>query len=188
MTKAAFLLIFTLHFFIAGSQGFLLVKKGNKTLQSFYQGSLITFQLKTGDWISGHITRLLPDSLYVRPISIRRSLFTVDTVHFSELKIAMTDISVLPRKTAMVYYRDDKPQLVRGHEKFAYIKNGLVFQLLGGGYAALNIINSVTDKKSPDLKRVGIGALVFLVGEVLRRNYHQHLHLGKKYQLRFVKL
>jgi hypothetical protein len=99
----------------------------------------------------------------------------------------MTDIAVMPKKTAMVYYRDDKPQLLRGHEKFAYLKNGLIFQLAGGGYAALNIINSVTDNKSPDLKQVGIGALVFLFGEILRRNYRQHLRLGRKYHLRIVK-
>jgi hypothetical protein len=193
MLKAAFIISFSLSFLFARSQqGFFVLKKKDKTLQRFSTGSFIVFQLNTGEWISGHITKLSPDSLYIRQQAIRYSMFSIDTVHFSGLKVAVREIVAMPRKTALFYYRNDKPQLIRGHEKFAYIKNGLIFKLAGGGYAAFNITNNLIDNKPPFGKanRVGLGiaTLVFLVGEALHRTYHQHLRLGKKYHLQYISL
>jgi hypothetical protein len=191
MRRTAFSFILLCGFLIAHSQeSFFVLQKKGKTIQRFSVGSIITFQVKSGDWYSGDITQINADSFYLRQRSVRYTMLGADTVHFSGLKIAFTDILRMPRKTAMVYYRNDKPRIIRGHEKFAYVKNGLLFQLGGGGYAALNIAGSLFNHEPPfaqrNVKRLGIAALVFAIGEILHLNYHQHLRLGKKYQLKYI--
>lgn len=169
-----------------------MLKKKSKTIQRFSVGSLITFQVNSGEWFSGDITQIGPDSFYLRQRSIRYTMFGADTVHFSGLRVAYNDVVRLPRKSAMVFYRNDKPQLIHGHEKFVYVKNGLLFQLGGGGYAALNIAGSLFNHEPPfgqkNVKRLGLAALIFAVGEILHLNYRQHLRIGKKYRLKYISL
>ncbi|MEI9909709.1 MAG: hypothetical protein WDO71_08535 [Bacteroidota bacterium] len=80
-----------------------MLKKKNKTLQRFSAGSFIVFQLHTGEWVSGHITRLVPDSFYVRRQSVRYTMFGADTVHLGNVKVAFSDVTAMPRKCAMIF-------------------------------------------------------------------------------------
>jgi hypothetical protein len=193
MHKTAALIILLLSFLFAHTQqDFFVLKKKNKVLQRFTTGSFIIFQLNDGEWISGDIKKIRRDSFYVQPRSVRLTMFGLDTVHFTIRGIALNDIAVMPRKTAMVYYSNDKPQLIHGHEKYTYVKNGLVFQLLGGGYAALNIGNNLFDHNPPfgksNRNRLFIAAAVFAIGQFLHSTYRQHLHLGKKYHFQYIRL
>lgn len=193
MIRIAVLFIVLCSFLVARSQeSFFVLKKKGKTLQRFSTGSLINLELRSGEWISGNITKMGPDSFYVRPQSIRYSMFGADTVHFSIVKVAFADVARMPRKSAMFFYRNDKVQIIHGHEKFVYVKNGLIFQLAGGGYAALNIAGSLFNHEPPfsqrNVKRLSVAALVFGIGEILHLTYHQYLRLGKKYQLKYISL
>jgi len=193
MTRIAVFFITLCSFLVAHSQeSFFVLKKKSKTIRRFSVGSFIIFQVNSGDWFSGDITQIGPDSFYLRQRSIRYTMFGADTVHFSGLRVAFSDIIRMPRKTAMVFYRNDRPQLIHGHEKFAYVKNGLLFQLVGGGYAALNIAGSLFNHEPPfgneNIKRLGLAAVIFAVGEILHLNYRQHLRIGKRYKLKYISL
>jgi hypothetical protein len=108
------------------------------------------------------------------------------------MKVAITDVARMPRKSALFFYRNDKVQIIHGHEKFVYVKNGLIFQLAGGGYAALNIAGSLFNHEPPfakrNIKRLSVAALVFGIGEILHLTYRQYLRLGQKYQLKYISL
>ncbi len=173
-------------------EDFFVLKKKHKTIQRFYSGYSIVFKVQDGEWISGDITLIRNDSFYVREKALRYSMTGVDTVHFGIMRVALRDVTVMPRKTAMVYYRNDRPVLIRGHEKFAYIKNGLLFQVIGGGYILLNTVNTLRDKdpvfSKKNTPRLGVAALVFLFGQVLHWTYRQHLQLGKKYHLEYIRI
>lgn len=175
-----------------GQEDFFVLKKRSKTIQRFSTGSFIVFQLQDGGWNSGKITAIRNDSFFVQIMAVRYSMMGIDTVHLGMMKVALRDISVMPRKTAMVNYRNDRPVLIKGHEKFSYVKNGLIFQALGGGYILLNTINTlgkgdpVFSKKNTT--RLGIGALVFLFGQVLHWTYRQHLPIGKKYHFEYIRI
>lgn len=115
-----------------------------------------------------------------------------DTFHVSGFKFAIREIEVLPAKKQMVYYRDDRVIVIPGHTKFMWVKNGLLFQAAGVGYATLNIANHVIDKDPPFAKKnltgLGIAAGLFFLGEFLHLRYDPFIHLGRKYRLEAVML
>lgn len=192
MNRNLLLISFLFASCISHSQeDFFVLKKKHKPIQRFYTGYPIVFNVQ-GEWISGDITLIRNDSFYVREKALRYTMTGIDTVHFGIRGVALRDVTVMPRKTAMVYYRNDYPVLIRGHEKFAYIKNGLLFQAVGGGYVLLNTVNTLRNgdpvfskKNTPKL---GVGALVFLFGQVLRWTYRQHLNIGRKYHLEYIRI
>lgn len=193
MTRSLLFIVPLFFSFYARSQeDFFVLKKKDKTLQRFAAGSFIVFKLKGGEWITGDIIRIQHDSFYVRQRALRYTLTGIDTVHFGTMQIALSDIGTMPRKSAMVYYRNDKPQLLHGHEKYVYIKNGLLFQLLGGGYTVLNVTNSLAKNDPPfgrkNRKRLFIGAAVFSIGELLHLTYRRYMEIGRKYHLTYVKI
>ncbi|MEI9909708.1 MAG: hypothetical protein WDO71_08530 [Bacteroidota bacterium] len=68
----------------------------------------------------------------------------------------------------------------------------MLFQLPGGGYAALNIAGDIRGHEPlfdrQNRNRLGIAVLVFAFGEILHLSYRQHLHLGKKYHIKYIPL
>lgn len=193
MIKTGVLLLFLFSFPEVHSQpNFFVLKKNQRTIQRFSTGSFITFQTYDYEWTSGFITRIANDSFYVNRIAIRMSMSGPDTVHFGTIGLSLTEVKTMPRPTAAVVFRNDRPHVIRGHEKFAYVKNGLIFQVGGGGYAFLNVTNSLIKNQPPfkgrNAAKLGIAAAVFAVGEVLRRTYKQHLPMGKKFYLREIKI
>ena len=191
MIKSLLLLFFlTISAALYAQHDFFVVKKKGKTLQRFASESFIVFQGYDNQWSSGYITRISGDSFYVHRLALRYSMMGIDTVHFGIVGLTLKEVKTMPRHTAMVFYKNDRPVLIRGHEKFAYIKNGFLFQIAGAGYAALNITNSLIDHKPPFAGkngiRLGIAAAVFALGQVLHNNYRQHLSMGKKYYLQAV--
>lgn len=173
-------------------EDFFVLKKKHKTIRRFYTGYPIVFKTQDDEWISGDITLIRNDSFYIREKALRYSMTGIDTVHFGIMRVALRDVTVMPRPTAAVYYRNDRPVVIRGHEKFAYVKNGLLFQVIGGGYILLNTVNTLRNgdpvfskKNTPKL---GMAALFFLFGQALHWTYRQHLQIGKKYHLEYIRI
>ena len=164
--------------------------KNQQTIETFVEDSHITFQFNNGDWITGIITKIQNDSFYFKQEIIHYYAMGSDTEYISGYKIAITDVHAMPRRNFSYNYNGENISLTSGNQKFIYVKNGLLFQLLGGGYIALNLINHLTENNAPFAKNniapLSIAAAVYVTGVLLHKNYKSVLVLGKKYHLNYV--
>ena len=186
------LLLFTILFCVVSyaQNGFLIVKKKNKTVRYFGKDSRLTFQLNNGQWITGFIDRIERDSFYYTQEIIRYYTIGTDTLRYRGLQYALSDISALPSAKQQYYFRNDQVYITNGNEKFVWARNGFILQLAGGGYAGLNIVNDLYRKERPfagkNLTELGIAAAVFMVGTFLHMRFDPFIRPGKKYKLELV--
>ena len=160
----------------AQSGDMLLLKKNNYTLDRFYQGSVISFQLNTKQWISGYIKRIQTDSITIIPIRESPAvnflgMIITDTIILNTIKIAFKNIYAFPKE----------------HEHFSYGKDGSLLQILSGGYLALNLINTASSKDpvfgKDNIKNISTAAGVFAAGTILHVTHKSYFLIGKKYHL-----
>lgn len=165
----------------------LVLIKRQKTVQRFWTQSRITFQRRDGEWFSGIITKITADSFYMTRESIHHNLMGTDTVHFSGYYFGLKDIFALPTRKEIVNNINGRIDVILGHEKFVWVRNGFIFQVVGAGYATLNIVNGWIQKEPPfaksNLPRLGIAAATLLIGEMLHLKFDPYIHIGKKYSL-----
>jgi hypothetical protein len=150
----------------------------------------MTFQLRDGQWLTGIVRKIAEDSFYFTQEIIHYNLYGSDTSHFSGLAFALNDVNALPTKKELIVYDNDQVRIILGHERFAWVRNGFIFQAAGAGYFMLNVINDWIGKTPPfaksNLPGLGISAGVFLVGELLHLNFDPYIRIGKKYRLQCV--
>lgn len=174
------------------AQGVIIVKKKRKSIQYFWEGSQITFQMTDKQWITGTITRITPDSFYFTQEIIRYYMMGTDTLHFGGFGFAYTDVYALPTKKQMISFENDQVKVIAGHESFVWVKNGAIFQLAGGGYVVLNLANSLYHKDPPfakeNLPGLAVGTGVFLLGQILHWRYYPYWKIGKRYRLVYMSL
>lgn len=160
-----------------------ILKKRNKTVDRYFIGSYIYFETEKNQRWSGKIYKLKADTIFIVPIEERVymhnwGLVLTDTIELNRIGIALNTISNITKR----------------NENLVFVKNGSLLQLLGGGYAVLNVINTVTsqDKEpvfgSKNLKNLGIAAGVFGIGTLQRLLYKDYYPLGKKYKLKILML
>jgi hypothetical protein len=168
----------------------MILKKKGRSIQYFWKGSTITFQLQDKQWLMGEITRITPDSFYLIQEIIRYYAMGTDTLHISGFAFAYSDIYALPTKKQMTVFENDRVKIVAGHEKFLWVRNGFIFQLGGAGYVGLNVVNDLIRNDPPFEKKklpgLGIGAAIFLFGELLHLHFDPYWHIGKKYRLEYM--
>lgn len=175
--KLIFLLLFTSIFIQANAQqGFVVLRKRNQTIQTFFPTSYIRLQLSNKQWIEGRIKRIKEDSLFIDQMAIRQvanyfGLPTIDTVRFGLFKIHLNEIYALPKTS----------------DGLAFLTNGTLLQIGSAGYIGLNVINGI-GKNEPIFStdngtRLGIAAGIFAIGTLLHRTHKDTYILGKKYQL-----
>lgn len=161
--------------------GMITLKKGHKTIERYFTGDYINCQLQSGEWIDARINRIYSDSLQVRPFQLVQymnslGIPSVDTLWNYDRKLALDNITAFPR---------------RDHS-FAYVKNGTLLQILGGGYILLNVINTLADGDQLFADNNGINlavaAAVFAVGTIMHVTYSPELKVGRKYKLQYVDL
>lgn len=161
-------------------------------VRQYWKDAPFTFQLKDKQWVSGVISGITPDSFYFRQEIIRYSLLGTDTLRISGFSFAPDDIYALPARGQSVMYVNDQVRITSGQQKFVWVRNGAIFRIGGAGYLFLNMVNHLIDGDSPfiqnNLPNLGIGAGVYLLGEILHRTYKPHIYIGKKYQLEIVAL
>jgi hypothetical protein len=194
MSKLPLVFISVLSFSLVYSQqGFLLLKKRDKSVKTFWTGSTIAFQLRNQEWQKGELTKIDNDSFYIRPMIVQYRLMGADTFHYPVLGFALSDVYVMPKKGYLIDYVDGRFQISRsgGHVHWYWIKSGWIFRVGGAAYAGVNTINGAiqNDLSSPENKmQLGIAAAVFLVGVLLQKIYKPTLRLGGKYHLQIVNL
>jgi len=145
-------------------------------------GSPISFTTVYGHGISGWITNIKNDSVFVKMYDVRTlptqfGTTVVDTVGSYLANIAFKDIA-----------RIDLAE----KESFGFIKNGTIFIIGGLGYAALNVINGaylkepITDSKN--LTSLGIALGVAGGGYLLNRIHHHKQKNGNNYKIEYVSM
>ncbi|HMG66104.1 MAG TPA: hypothetical protein VK588_00405 [Chitinophagaceae bacterium] len=178
---------------IYSQQSILVLKKKNKPLETFWNGSTIAFQLKGKEWKKGAITKIQNDSFYIRPMVVTQNIFNPDTVYFNTSGFLISEIYSMPKRGVLVDYKDGKFQIIRsaGHQHWYWIKSGWLFRIGAAGYAGLNILNglvknnfSISDSKN----QLIIAAAVFMGGIILHKVYKVTVLTGKKYQIKTVQL
>jgi hypothetical protein len=166
---------------------FLLFKKKNKTLRTFYEGSYIDFQTKNKEWIHGIITDIKKDSFYLTKEFVTFHLMGSDTSHISGFRYSLADIYGIPNKGIKIDYINGQFQINAGagHVHFYWIKSGYVFRLGAIVYAATHIINNaIFNNFSLSPVSLSIAAGVYLFGRLLKPSYKPVLKLNKKYYIK----
>lgn len=163
-----------------GQSDFLVLKKKDRTIQTFLPGFTITFQLANHQWLQGTIKKIEKDSIFIREVKIQP---VYGAWGFAGYDTGMLSLLKFPVKNIVAFPARPKP--------FAFISNGLLFQIGAAGYAGLNIINGLSRKEKifdqKNLVRLGGAALVFALGQFLHRSHPDNLTLGKKYHLVYVR-
>jgi hypothetical protein len=126
-------------------QNILVFKKRNKGIARYGKGATIAFLLKNKQWQKGELTKIQNDSVYIRPMVIRYSLMGSDTVHYSPVGFALTDVFAMPNKGILIDYINGHFQISTsgGHVHWYWVKSGWIFRVGAAGYAGLNIVNGL---------------------------------------------
>ena len=161
---------------------FIVVRKHDRTVKSYFPGLPITLETESNSWVSGWITAIRNDSVFVKEYDVRQvpttwGVMVLDTagsyivgVHYKEIKRIEFD--------------------ERG-QAFGYVKNGAIFMIGGLGYALLNVVNgqylheSITDSKN--MRSLGIALGVAGAGFVLNRIEH-HKNRRWKYVVEYIRM
>jgi hypothetical protein len=180
MNCCKLLLLFIFISNITSAQSdFIILKKRSRVLETWFSGQYIQLQLNNRQWVSAQIKKIQDDSLYLRPFATRVlanrwGMPYVDTTYYGYMPVSVKNIRALPKM----------------EESFAYVKNGLLLQLGGGGYLVLNIINTLSNNEpvfgNDNLPKVSIGAAVFAAGTLLSLTRKSTYLIGKKYHIEYI--
>jgi hypothetical protein len=178
---------------VSAQSDFFVLKKKSKSIQSFGVNSYFTFQLKSGQWIHGLITKVQNDSFYLTKEEIRYHFMTApDTLHFSGFHFALSDVAALPNKGILIDYNNGYTQIDRagGHVHFYWIRSGWLFRVAGAGYLGLDAANGLLNHSFTfSGSKAGIASAVFLLGVLLHRHgYKPAKPLKRKYHLQYIKI
>jgi hypothetical protein len=142
-------------------------------------GSMANYQTADGEWFNARIERIGSDSIFFREVMVRQvgtpwGVAKLDTMTTYIRRIYYKDITAIPRQ----------------RDGFGFAKNGALFMLAGGGYTALNLINSGYLKYAPfgseNLPQLLTGTGIFATGYLLNRLHKPYLQMGKKYHVEYI--
>src|SRR6187551_1798388 len=159
LTPLAFFLFLFLSLY--SQENILIFKKGNKSIEKFWKGTSIAFQLENKTWEKGELMKIKNDSFYIRPRVIKYSLMGTDTLYYPIKGFVVSDMYAMPKRGVLIDFVNGQFHISRtgGHQHFYWIKSGLLFKLGGAGYAILSIVNGIPGG-------VAIGAALFAAGVV----------------------
>ncbi|MEO7800792.1 MAG: hypothetical protein ABIR81_02270 [Ginsengibacter sp.] len=163
---------------VAQRSDFIVLKKHNKTIKSFFSGTNTSF-IADGQFYSGSINRIEKDSIFITQYDIRRvptnlGIYIIDTI------------------SALVYpvYYKKISQVMKDKEGFDWAASGT--SLFGGG-ALLTTVGlatwALTKKDSryyAGPKLVGGSALAALVGYILLKSNRSTYLVNKKVTLQYI--
>lgn len=181
MVRALLLFIFLTAAAKSFSQAsdFISVKKrNNRTLKTFFPGVHISFETFDKRQVSGLITSIRNDSVFVKEWDVRPMI--------NGLGIPITD--TVGAYLSGFHYREIKKVEVSDRMKLQQLTPGRILIIGGTGYALLNVINgaylhqSVTSAKN--LTSLGIAAGA--VGAGLLTNYL--VKRGNRYHVEYIRM
>ncbi len=192
MIKYLFVLIILfVHCKIYAQHYNLLLKRKSKVINSYWNSSMIAFQLKDKSWEYGEVTDIKKDSIFIKPLMIQYSFLHADTLSSFVTGFALKDIYAFPKSNVRVDYNNGIFRIDKaGSRVQAYwLKSGWILRVGALGYAALNIINSISDNDF-SLKNNGaslsIAAAVLTLGIILNKTYKPKFIVGRRYHLELL--
>jgi hypothetical protein len=160
---------------------FIVLKKGQRTIKSFFAGSIIGFVTEKGSY-SGKITSVKKDSLFIEEYDIRQiptnlGVYMLDTVAIYRLGFNYKDvIKIENQKRRGFNWANSGGSLLGGGVLITVVGLGTwIFAKPGTQYHA-----------SPALV-IG-GAALAGIGYLLLKSNSAYYSLGKKYQLEYIKV
>jgi hypothetical protein len=172
------LLLASVHSFAQASDFISVKKKNNRTVKTFFPGLPISFETFDKRQVSGLITAIRNDSIFVKQWDIRPML--------NSLGIPVTD--TLGAYLNGFHYKELNKVSVSNKMKLQQLTPGRILIIGGTGYALLNVINgaylneSVTSKKN--LTSLGIAAGAVGTGVLI--NYL--VKRGNRYHIEYVRM
>jgi len=169
-------LLFSVSVSFAQTGDFILLKKKNKTIQSFYPGSDIEFTSTRGTYVHALINRIYHDTLFLQEFLIRKlpttlGTYIIDTAGSYHYKYDYREIAAFGRK-----------------EKTNFDVHGSGAALLGGG-VLLTLGSGVVyladrDKFSAPLLLAAVG--LGTIGYIMSHPKNKGIVIGKKYRLVYM--
>jgi hypothetical protein len=189
MRNFIFLLLFFTPLILLGQTSFnqpsdfiVVKKKNNRTVKSFFPGSLITLETITGNGFSGPITEIRNDSVFIRRYDVRAVPNYWGT----------RSIDTLGSFVVSVHYKEIAEIVVEKRESFGFIKNGTIFIIGGAGYIFLNLVNGKYKKEpissSENAKKLGIAAAVMATGVLLNVLHRRNNKFSRKYVIQYIRM
>jgi len=157
-------------------------KRNNRTLKTFFPGSIISCQTVYGNYIGGVITAIKNDSVFVREFDVRAIP--------NQWGVARVD--TLATYIAGIHYKDIETVVFKNHDSFGFVTNGSLLMIGGLGYAGLNLVNGkylkqpVTDPAN--LRSLGISLGVAGTGYLLSHLRKINNKNGKRYIVEYVRM
>jgi hypothetical protein len=170
-----FLLLFTAQQACAQSSDVLLLKKNNKTIRSYFAGSSIDITTTTGAYISGYITKIRNDSLFLKVDVVRQTptqlgVYVLDTVASYYYKYHYNQVKAIG-KTGRNFNLSASAASLMGGGALLTVASGVVYLADRNKFSAPLLIASAS--------LAGVGYLMAKTGG-------RGMIIGKKYSLVYL--
>lgn len=173
---------------IHAQTAFLDFKRKDNLIKRYWKGTTIAFQLSTGQWEKGEITKILQDSFFIRTIIVRYNMLRNDTLKFPTQGFALTDIYAMPKKGVLIDNMDGGFQ-VASEANWHWLKSGRLFRLGSVAYASLALINGlILQDVTFTATQIGVTGGLFILGTILKHTDKPYWVIGKKFNLKIVTL
>jgi hypothetical protein len=165
-------------FGISQSADFILIKKKNKTLQTYFAGREIAFTTTSGSYINAHINGIKNDTLYLQEFLVQRlpttiGTYILDTMGSYHYKFHYNQIAVVGK--------NEKKGFNRGGSGASLFGGGILLTLASG-------VVYIADRKNFSrpllLAAVGLGGF----GYFLLRTGGKGMVIGKPYKLEYINM
>jgi hypothetical protein len=174
-TLISFFILIVSNLYAQSSDIITLKKRNGVTKKTYFAGSQIEFIDLSGSFVKGSIKKIERDSLFINLYDTRKQ-YTIWGTSFWDT------ISVF---TVQYHYKDIR-ELIKPEKGFNFIRNGLLFTIVGTGYAFLHIFNAVYLKEKLDAKTLGISGAAVLSGLLLKKLDRSTIRMGKQYYLQYI--
>jgi hypothetical protein len=175
-----FLLLFCTIGGYAQTSDILLLRKGNRTVRSFFKGSQIEFFTQEKTFVHGVVDSIKRDSLFLlyydaRMVPTALGGMVYDTLGVYNMNFSLQDIYSFP---------------ARQKGGFPLLTQGTLFLVGGTAYLALNVVNTIREKEpvfgKDNLPRVIGGVSAVVLGTLLQKTRKTENKVGKKYTLKYL--
>lgn len=160
---------------------FIVVKKrNNRTLKTYFPGSVIALQTVYGNYLGGIVQAIRHDSVFIKEYDIR----------VVPNQWGVSSVDTLGSYVVALHYKDIEIVVKKQRQSFVYIRNGDLLMIGGLGYIALNIFNgnylkqSITDLDNRKSFAIALG--VVGAGYLMNRLYKYKN--GKRYRVEYVRM
>jgi len=156
---------------------FLLKKKNDLTIKSFYEGSYISLVMSDNEHYSGIIRKVMKDSVWIEYQQVVTGMTAIgsiitDTIAYEAKRFAVKDIR---------YIKKEK----RG---FNEAVPSAILKIGGAGYIFLHTFNGIIQKDKISIKNISIAAGAFVAGVLMNKLKKEYYYIGKRYSVQYVSL